>query len=271
LNASEYIASGILEIYVLGRLSAEEVAEVEAMASQHPEVQEEIHRIEAAYEAIAQQSSVAPRASLRGEILNNIAPESKSEPQESIEQPLAKRRRILPYQLGIAASVALAVLSSGAALYFYNQWQGVEEELSEVVAQNQEIATQYETAAQRADRLSNDLSIATSPDFQLITLEGTEVSPSSLSQVYWNPTESQLYFNPGSLPTPPPDRQYQLWAIVDGKPVSAGLVDTADQKLLAMSVGISEAAAFAITLEPRGGSEAPTLDQMYVQGKVIKS
>jgi hypothetical protein len=29
--------------------------------------------------------------------------------------------------------------------------------------------------------------------------------------------------------------------------------------------------AFAVTLEPKGGSQAPTLDQMYVVGAVGKS
>jgi len=31
---------------------------------------------------------------------------------------------------------------------------------------------------------------------------------------------------------------------------------------------IAHASAFAVTLEPRGGSATPTMDQMYVLGKV---
>ncbi|MEO0332991.1 MAG: anti-sigma factor, partial [Bacteroidota bacterium] len=75
MNVSEYIASGILEIYVLGELPADEASYVEEMAAQHPAIQEEIHRIQETNEALAMQSSMNPRPSLRNEILDQIAPE----------------------------------------------------------------------------------------------------------------------------------------------------------------------------------------------------
>jgi anti-sigma-K factor RskA len=64
----------------------------------------------------------------------------------------------------------------------------------------------------------------------------------------------------------PPGKQYQLWAIVDGKPVDAGMVGDCEG-LCKMKV-INRAEAFAITLEKEGGSSAPTLTAMYVMGKV---
>ena len=38
----------------------------------------------------------------------------------------------------------------------------------------------------------------------------------------------KLYFNANNLPKSPNQKQYQLWAIVNGKPVDAGLVDATD-------------------------------------------
>ena len=181
---------------------------------------------------------------------------------------------MLPFQVGIAASLLIAVASAIAAFYFRSQWKETEQELDQVVAQNQEVASQYETASQRAQQLENDLSVVESPDFQQIALAGTDVSPESSAKVYWNRTSSQVYLNAGNLPAPPNDQQYQLWAIVDDQPVSAGVFDlTADgpSPLQAMSSNIENAAAFAITLEPRGGSESPTLEAMYVQGAVADS
>ncbi len=69
-----------------------------------------------------------------------------------------------------------------------------------------------------------------------------------------------------NLPTPPTDKQYQLWALVDGKPVDAGMI-TDLEDLQAMKE-MPEAQAFAITLEPKGGSVNPTLEQLYVIGNV---
>jgi anti-sigma-K factor RskA len=64
----------------------------------------------------------------------------------------------------------------------------------------------------------------------------------------------------------PAGKQYQLWAIVDGKPVDAGMIGDCEG-LCKMKV-IDHAEAFAVTLENAGGSPAPTLTAMFVLGKV---
>ncbi|HEV8079376.1 MAG TPA: anti-sigma factor, partial [Chitinophagaceae bacterium] len=74
---------------------------------------------------------------------------------------------------------------------------------------------------------------------------------------------------PTNLPQTPDGKQYQLWAIVDGKPVDAGMISTEKgiyhiQKM--KSFGKAE--AFAITMEKKGGSPTPTMDQMIVQAKI---
>ena len=46
MNINEYISSGILEAYVLGELSDQERISVERNLAQHPELQEELARIE---------------------------------------------------------------------------------------------------------------------------------------------------------------------------------------------------------------------------------
>ena len=274
------------------------------MAARHAEVRDELSRIEATYEALANQLPVAPRPGLRDEILAtitespsetidtataqpNVAQPSAVQPsaaQPSAAQPKAvqsaetrvpqgQQRRLLPWQLGIAASLLVAILSAVAAWYFRGEWKEAEQQLQLALAENQEIASQYETASQRSQRLESDLSVISSPDYQAIALAGTDVSPESTARVFWNPGAEQLYLSPGNLPEPPTDKQYQLWAIVDGVPVSAGVFDVAPDaaSLQALSSQIAQASAFAITLEPRGGSPSPTLEAMYVQGAVADS
>ena len=296
MNVSEYIASGILEVYLLGELPAAEQAEVETIAARHVEVRDELTRIEATYEALASQLPVSPRPGLRDEILAtvtgntsetidtrtvaarpNAARPSAAQPNSAqtgeSRAPRGQQRRLLPWQLGIAASLLIAVLSAAAAWHFRGEWKEAEQRLQLALAENQEIASQYETASQRSQRLESDLSILSSPDYQAIALAGTDVSPNSNARVFWNPGAEQLYLSPGNLPQPPTDKQYQLWAIVDGAPVSAGVFDVAPDaaSLQALSSQIAQASAFAITLEPRGGSPSPTMEAMYVQGAVADS
>ena len=71
MNIEEYIASGVLELYAMGGLSAEEAQEVEAMAQQHPQVQQEIANIYETLEALATNGGIAPRPELKISIGTN--------------------------------------------------------------------------------------------------------------------------------------------------------------------------------------------------------
>ena len=62
MNSKEYIESGILELFVYGKLSEEENKEVLEMAAKHPEVQDEIIAIEKAVVSLSE--NVAPYLSV---------------------------------------------------------------------------------------------------------------------------------------------------------------------------------------------------------------
>jgi len=67
------------------------------------------------------------------------------------------------------------------------------------------------------------------------------------------------------------DQQYQLWTIVDGKPVDQGVFNWDDKGLIALKSATGNVAAFAVTIEPKGGSTSPTLSTMQVLGEVNPS
>ncbi len=60
MNEKDFIASGILEQYVLGTATPEDCEAVEGMAAMYPEVQEEIYAIRLAFETYAMNNSIAP-------------------------------------------------------------------------------------------------------------------------------------------------------------------------------------------------------------------
>ena len=62
------------------------------------------------------------------------------------------------------------------------------------------------------------------------------------------------------------EKQYQLWEIVNGKTVDAGMLDNCTG--LCKLKNIPSAQAFAITLENKGGSPTPTMSALYVMGAV---
>ena len=72
------------------------------------------------------------------------------------------------------------------------------------------------------------------------------------------------------LPPMPSGKTYQLWFIVDGRPVSGGIfnADRTGRGFLRAQVPLSalKASTFAVTLEPAGGTSAPTGDK-YLLGQ----
>lgn len=71
-NIKTYIESGILELYVLGDLTAEEKLAVEAMSKLHPEVKAELEEIEKVMQNVAEDLALEPSASVKANFFNQL-------------------------------------------------------------------------------------------------------------------------------------------------------------------------------------------------------
>ena len=82
---------------------------------------------------------------------------------------------------------------------------------------------------------------------------------SARARVYMSPSRG-LLFAAEDLPTLPAGRDYQLWAIVAGKPISHGVfgLEANGRAQLLANAPPGPADAFAVTIEPAGGVPAPT-------------
>jgi anti-sigma-K factor RskA len=117
--------------------------------------------------------------------------------------------------------------------------------------------------------LSQDLDVITNKYAQSVVLNGTAKAPEAVARIFWMKNTGQVYIDPTNLPDVPSGKQYQLWAIVDGKPVDAGIIETAKGTYRIQKMkSFGKVDAFAITLEKAGGSPTPTLDEMVVSAKM---
>lgn len=259
MNIEEYISSGILEAYVQGDLSSAEMQEVERNLQQYPQLREELQKIEEVQENLLMQLAIAPSISVKQNILNAIETKPKG--------------KVIPFSGAVlwkyaaAASVLLALVSSYLAFDFHQRWQSAQANLNELIAQNQQIAQSYNTVNLRLDRIEKDLKVVSDPAFARIVMKGTANATEALAFVYWNATTQEAYLSIQNMRTLAQENQYQLWAIVDGHPVDMGVFDGGQTALLKMK-SIAKAAAFAVTVEPRGGKPSPTLTTMQVIGNV---
>jgi anti-sigma-K factor RskA len=272
LNIKEYISSGILESYALGELNNTERLEVEKNLAGYPELQQELALIEETMEAFLMKAGREPRASVKAKIMQ--ATSAPSQPTKSARVVIMKPEppNVIPiWRYATAASLLIAVASSVLAYSFYDNWKKTEVSLSELQALNQQVAQDYNQVNQRLDAIESEMQIVSNPAFQRIVMKGTPNAPEALASVYWNQNSQEVYLSIQNLKALAQEQQYQLWAIIDGKPVDMGVFDaptngTSIAGLLKMKTPTGKVATFAVTIEPKGGKPSPTLETMQVAG-----
>ena len=69
---------------------------------------------------------------------------------------------------------------------------------------------------------------------------------------------------PGGLPEAPEGSTWQAWTVTGDQAVSAGTFDAASPEAVALEASVAGADAVAVSLEPAGGSPAPSTDPVLV-------
>jgi anti-sigma-K factor RskA len=266
-----YIESGILELYVLGDVTQEERVQVEAMALKHPAIKAELDEIERSMELYAKENAIEPSEDQRDRVLNSLLTNfsddrnfpSREAKVENNVIPIAKAKSYNFYKYAFAACLALLLISVAALISVYNSLQESDGLLASLQSQNQHFTN-------RVNLMDHELSIFRDPSFKMLKLQGTPKSPASAIMVAWSPVKKKVMIDMANsnMPANDKDHQYQLWAMVGRKPVDLGVfdADTTSKDMKEMR-SIASADAFAVTLEPRGGSQSPTMSEMVVIGK----
>jgi anti-sigma-K factor RskA len=272
-DIASYLQSGVLEAYVMGALSEEESREVTGLLKLHPELEAEVAAIEHAM--VAAGSAFATREPGMDILENALAQidresatseektEEKTEEATMIALPgeATVSRPVWPTWLAIAASVLLLV-SVGTNYYLYQQWQQTDSELIALQTQSNQVLAETEALRTRLAISENVLAAANLPNSQTIRLAGLDLAPEGQAIISWDTESGQIALMQLDLPIPATEFQYQLWAIIDGQPVDAGVLTASGPQMMKRIQG--QPAAFAITLEQAGGSPIPTLNRMYV-------
>lgn len=250
MNIQEYISSGIVESYALGLASDEERKEFENMCAQYPDVLAARTAFELALEKQAMENAIAPPADLKNKIIDTIGAAGKVVPM----QP-APVRKISWLKYVAAASI---ILLAGSLYYNINLYN-----------KNKDLQRNYDNTVAKLNDMEKDIRVLQqNPNVKMASMKGMEISPTSYATVYWDTTSHDVYLLVNNLPVPASDKQYQLWALLNGKPVDLGVFDIKKERLLIQAKNAQGAEAFAITMENKGGSPTPTMEKIYVMGKL---
>lgn len=270
MNIKEYISSGVIEAYVMGLATEEEVSILQCIRKNNSEVEQAILDAQLILEDFSTAQAVAPPVELKDAIWSRLSQQPVDQTKDSsfdLEEhddevkvvPVSKKPTDWK-KLAIAASI-LFVASFGTTIYFQNKNKDNEKALQALVVENK-------ATVQSLNRINEKWSLLQNPDLKTITLAGVEQHPDLKAYVFWNTKTAEVYLSSENLPKVPDGMQYQLWAIVDGTPVDAGVFDLTDSDGINKMLKIEKAQAFAITLEKAGGNPTPTLTQLYVMGNI---
>jgi len=283
-NLKAYIESGVLELYVLGDLSPEETQQVKEIALQHPEVRAELAAIEQAMEEYAMQNAVQPSADVETKLFEKLGISSVAEEPKNVSSPIAKEEakvvrlggsdgNVKTLRYALVACIALLVISTAALFVTYSKLTDAHNQIASLNLDKEKFAGVVSKLEYTNQGLNNLVEMSESKDWATIQMKGQAISPTSKMNVYWNKKDKSVVINYLAMDLPKTDAQheYQLWALVNGKPVSLGVFETSDsvsKETLAKMQTIEEAQAFAVTLEPMGGSVNPTMEKLTVMGGV---
>lgn len=237
MNIQEYIQGGAIESYVLGLADEEDVAELQRLKDLHPEVAAAIDAAENWLQDQADAHAVPAPEEIRVNLLHMLKTEAVT-PASPTAIPVHRLRSRNTYKVLAAASVMLLLMGAAYTYYLHRNYE----------------------------RAVADYALLSNPSIIKVSLPGVAGKENASATLYWDSHNKNVYLDAARLPKAPAGSQYQLWALVDGKPVDAGVLENCPGVCQLKS--IQKAQAFAITLEKTGGSATPTLSQMYVLGNV---
>ena len=103
-------------------------------------------------------------------------------------------------------------------------------------------------------------------DNVVVTVRGTDVDADVGVRVAWSAEEGRAVILGDGLDEAPDGEAYELWLIdADGTPVPMDLLDPAEGGDIGEVVSIDAApAAWGVTIEPEGGSPAPSGEILFL-------
>ncbi len=186
-----------------------------------------------------------------------------------LEPPQRLRRRILtaaqrPQRAGASlprlALGALATVTAAAvalSAFFFVEWRMAQDE-------RQELAGQLSDALAVVREHYELMELFTIPDLARVPMFPQSPALSAELSYYWSTQKRWGFIVGTSLPPPPPGRTYQLWFVAGNEARGVGTFQPSEGGTVYHSFDLSvfppgwRPSAIVVTVEPEGGSPAPT-------------
>ncbi|RPG38272.1 MAG: hypothetical protein CBB72_001210 [Muricauda sp. TMED12] len=244
IDKKRILEEGLLELYLTEELSEELTIAVEETLEKDKELKEHFDALEADFERMGMEQAIAPPNAIKVRLKN------------AINQTEATKTNWVP--LSIAAGFAL--IFGLSTFWLYVKWQGAESNLSTLQSQTSQLQRKMDNLESEFRLTSNRFESINNPDVVPLVLYGNQKAPNGKAVAYVNHKSHLVLVNPKGLPTLPKDKTYQMWSDVNGEMINMGTLRT-DNELVPLKY-IENAESLNITIEPAGGSDHPTVEEL---------
>jgi anti-sigma-K factor RskA len=280
------IEEELFPFYALDALTAEERDEVERYVAGNPEAEARLAELIATATDFGETATpIAPPPAIKAGLMARIEAESREAAPARPASAVAPRRVDSPkprfdlrnFFFGRAmVFAALALLLGAFGLWrLWQQSNDLRTQLAALAARTGELQSELDSLraandALRAELAGRDELLAQYRQPGAVTIaigDATGENPDAIGTLTLHPESGAATLSVANLPPLDETQTYQAWLIVEGTPVSAGTF-TVDQAGAA-SHAIPGAApgsfdAVGVSIEPAGGSEQPTPDQIIM-------
>lgn len=244
MEKKKILEEGLLEKYLLNELTAVERIAVEKALENDLELKQQFDALEMDFEQMAFENAVQPNESIKKVL------------QEQLQSTTSNRKNSISFM----AAAGLALLFLLSAFFLYNKWQETENNLNLIRSQTLSLQQRIELL-EKNNQVTNDLlKFINGPNTIPLVLLGNDKALGSRAVAYVNHSEKSVMVNVLGLSKLPKNQTYQIWSDVDGEMISMGLLPP-DEELVPVKY-IDKAASLNITIEPIGGSEHATVENL---------
>lgn len=240
-----FLESGIIERYILGETSPSENEQLIELSKKYPEIAKALEESEALLFRILKDGERPVPVGL----------------EKKIFRKLPSERKIYGLKLGIAVA---SILFSGLLYYTIQkilQYNALNKDYQELKLKCEEMTDEFASVNQAFQVINRENSIR-------IALQPTSRKDMNPILIWYERQSKMALVSTDHLISLDQGFDYQLWAIIDDIPKSVGIVHTSEKWQLLKIDFSTVPAAFAISIEPAGGSESPTLDKIIAVGSL---
>lgn len=257
MDKKKILEEGLLEQYLLGELSPEQEILILNVIKEDSDLRQLFEGLEEDFEKIAFENAILPPDSVKEALRETLEANDKN---SAVKELSGSKSNNLLYSGRLAVAASFAAIFALSSFWLYNRWQTAEDNLKTLQEQTIVMQDRLSSLEQTFEVTNKRYQTINNRNVIPLLLKGNTMLPESRAVAYVNHATKIVLVNSLGLPPLEQDKTYQMWADVNGEMINMGLLP-ADADLIPLKY-IDRAESFNITIEPAGGNDHPTVENL---------